>query len=215
MGRAPCVLILEADARLRASYTDVLRRAAFTVLDVGTLNEAELHLSSECWISHAFDFLVLDLESPVAERLALVERAIALEPAPSVAVVSDFRNGAHAPVLTRLGAHFVTKPLEPNDLLELLEVLAERRLDFPVRYAREHGLSGRELETMCHELAGRSLEEAASRSDCTAATLRTYWRRIFRKTGMRSRREVASDVMLRWSQTLRCGGVAEQRQRRR
>jgi two-component system, OmpR family, response regulator CpxR len=63
------------------------------------------------------------------------------------------------------------------------------------RFARAHALSSRETGVLTLSAAGLHRKEVAFRLGCSAGTVDTYWRRIFRKTATASQCEVLAALL--------------------
>ncbi len=59
-------------------------------------------------------------------------------------------------------------------------------------FAREYGLSAREIEVIALTAAGIRGRELAARMSCSIHTVREYWQRVQRKTGIASRGAVVA-----------------------
>ena len=62
-------------------------------------------------------------------------------------------------------------------------------------YSGVHGLSGQESRLLLSAVQGTADKRIASDWGCSRATVSTYWKRIFAKTGMRPQREVLAHLV--------------------
>jgi len=62
-------------------------------------------------------------------------------------------------------------------------------------YSGVHGLSGQESRLLLGAVQGTADKLIASEWGCSRATVSTYWKRIFAKTGMRPQREVLAHLV--------------------
>jgi len=62
-------------------------------------------------------------------------------------------------------------------------------------YSGVHGLSGQESRLLLGAVQGTADKLIASDWGCSRATVSTYWKRIFAKTGMRPQREVLAHLV--------------------
>jgi DNA-binding CsgD family transcriptional regulator len=62
-------------------------------------------------------------------------------------------------------------------------------------YSGVHGLSGQESRLLLDAVQGTADKLIASDWGCSRATVSTYWKRIFAKTGMRPQREVLAHLV--------------------
>lgn len=62
-------------------------------------------------------------------------------------------------------------------------------------YSGVHGLSGQESRLLLGAVQGVADKLIASEWGCSRATVSTYWKRIFVKTGMRPQREVLAHLV--------------------
>ena len=83
----------------------------------------------------------------------------------------------------------------PRNALLALTVTMHRRpgptvSGFVQRFGQREGLSARETAVLTLAALGIHRKEAASRLGCSAGTVDTYWRRIFKKTRSSSQAEI-------------------------
>ncbi len=197
------VLVVEDVTSAREALVRMLESFGYEPTAVATLGEAQPHMSPREWLKNPFDVLLLDLKLPDGDSIPLVEAASELNPWPVVVVVTAFLDAAYALALSRLGALYAPKPFSTEELGEMMRIVEERRHDYPVRYGRIHGLSGRETEAVRHALKGLSHGAAARAMGVSVTTIKTLWHRIFRKTGFSTHQKVISDLIEHWSRERR------------
>jgi LmbE family N-acetylglucosaminyl deacetylase/CheY-like chemotaxis protein len=127
-GISPILLVEDDDilARLLVEILGVLGDVVWSA----SAEEAEGYLESRRW-----DLIVADVELPGRTGLEVVERARALHPLCSMLIVSGRSSFEYAVGAIRAGADdYLTKPLDPEALLEKARELLER-----TRARREKG----------------------------------------------------------------------------
>jgi DNA-binding NarL/FixJ family response regulator len=162
--------------------------------------------SPERWRDTPFRYVFLELTLPDGNGEDLLDRLAALCPRPGVAVVTGFLDAKRALTLHGRCGVVVPKPADQQVLLGLLNVLAQRSSGHSIvdEFATLHSLSLQERRLLGTAVRGRSNDDAAHELGCSSVTVRTYWGRIFRKTGCTSAREVLAGLLrfvLDWDRT--------------
>src|SRR5262245_1065379 len=191
---------------VRETFVQSLDELGYDARGVGTLRDARRLVNPESWQRHPFDVLLVDLKLPDGESIPLIEVAVELDPWPVVVAITAFLDDAYALTFTRLGALYVPKPIGDKNLSELMDLVEQRRSDFPSRYARARRLSARETEALRHTLKGLTWEETSKEMGVGVSTIKTMWRRIFKKTGMTSQQKLVSDLIDHWTRESALGG---------
>lgn len=94
--------------------------------------------------------------------------------------------------LARAGIAMLSGAVPASFVLSLAETL----LSDPVTtYARAQSLSAREEAVLRGAALGLDFTETARNLSCSAETVRTYWKRIFQKTGQRTQRDVLAHLL--------------------
>lgn len=109
----PRILIVEDNEASRRGLRQLLTNAGYTVLSAGTFDEGKQAVADG-----APDLLIADVRLGKFNGLHLV--ASAPHALPSI-IVSGFPDAVIEAEALRLGAHYVTKPIEPKALLALIE----------------------------------------------------------------------------------------------
>ena len=109
----PRILIVEDNEASRRGLRQLLSNAGYTVLTAGTFDEGKQAVADG-----APDLLIADVRLGKFNGLHLV--AAAPHALPSI-IVSGFPDPVIEAEALRLGAHYVTKPIEPKALLALIE----------------------------------------------------------------------------------------------
>ncbi|MEM1031772.1 MAG: response regulator transcription factor [Myxococcota bacterium] len=189
------VLMVEDDAVLVRSYERLFSRWGWTVDSCSTLAEAKRTLSRK-----RYDVALLDIKLPDGQATDLLGPLRRGNARPAVVVMSAHYEAQHALLMMGRCDAFVPKPAEIGVLRQVMERAATahrgRTRPLPVEaYARHHGLSGRETELLI--LAAEGLEDDAicTRLAVQGNTLKTYWKRIFKKTGEHTQRSVMGAVL--------------------
>jgi DNA-binding response OmpR family regulator len=122
--RAPCLLIVDDDAEMRAWLAQVLRRRGYQYVEAATGPEALSKLQA-----NGFDLVLLDLHLPGVEGTELIERAQAL-PTDAAIIVLTARptlESAVAAVRVRAVIDYLIKPVPVDALLAAVERALEER----------------------------------------------------------------------------------------
>jgi CheY-like chemotaxis protein len=127
--KAAKVLITDDESGIRLMLRTALESDGFNVLEASNGSEAMDQIAR-----HHPDLLVLDLNMPVMDGMAVMNRLHALAgPKPRVIVLTAYGSVPTAVKATRLGAvDFLEKPITPTDLRQAVHsVLEEPELDSP------------------------------------------------------------------------------------
>jgi two-component system, NtrC family, response regulator AtoC len=134
------LLLVEYDAGLRTAITLDLEDAGYEVEAVGSVKEAAHALQKR-----RVDLLLVDLKLPDGSGLDVLAVAKEIEPPPRSIVMTGFPEVGSAVEAMKRGAHdYVTKPLEPDDLVMTVQRAAEsvkltRRLEHFERTVQREG----------------------------------------------------------------------------
>ncbi|WP_373974623.1 response regulator transcription factor [Chitinibacter sp. SCUT-21] len=111
-----CVII-DDDAIIRNLMSALLRQLEFTVIgDVG-----HAHDGLKLCMDHNPTVVLLDINLPETDGLALLPQLLKLNPQPKVIMVSGEATGEHVREALTLGASgFVVKPFTPARLLDAI-----------------------------------------------------------------------------------------------
>ncbi|PYQ38462.1 MAG: hypothetical protein DMF77_24020 [Acidobacteria bacterium] len=156
------VLVVEDEAYVRDSLTEILRERGYEIVEAGTAGDAVRVLA------HApIDVVLTDFRLPGADGLALVKQIQSTSPEVPVVVLTGQGTIASAVECLKSGASdYLLKPADPEALEVALErALAGRALRREVQYLRA---AGREVEPLGQSPAWRrALEmiDAAAASD--------------------------------------------------
>jgi DNA-binding NarL/FixJ family response regulator len=188
---ARTLLIIDDDERVlknwRRLLADSVAIAAATTFEAGWTATEQAR-----WHERPFDYVFLDLQLPDGNGKDLLGRLNAVEPRPAVAVISGFLDAHEALTIHSQCVIAVPKPADRDVLLGLLALLEGSRsgASLIARFATEYALSPQETRLLMAAANETRNEDAADQLGCTHATVRSYWRRIFVKTGRSSAREV-------------------------
>jgi DNA-binding NtrC family response regulator len=156
------VLVVEDEAYVRDSLTEILRERGYDVVEAGTVGDAVRVLA------HApIDVVLTDFRLPGADGLALVKQIQSTSPDVPVVVLTGQGTIASAVECLKSGASdYLLKPADPEALEVALErALAGRALRREVQYLRA---AGRDAEPLGQSLAWRQaldMIDAAAVSD--------------------------------------------------
>ena len=128
------VLIVDEDVAVRSACCEIAARRGFTPHAVENLATARSLLRG-----NSVDILLLDLKSPGAPGLELLEEVKMLHPEMAVIVMTAFATVNSAVEAMRTGADdYLTKPFALEELAAVLERAAERRtIDIASRQLRD------------------------------------------------------------------------------
>ena len=127
--KQPCILITDDEANIRLMLRTALESDGYEVLEASNGREA-----LEVIKQNSPDLMVLDLNMPVLDGMAVLEQMKAMRlTKPRVIVLTAYGSIPAAVKATRLGAvDFLEKPTTPSDLRETIRsVLNEPGLDSP------------------------------------------------------------------------------------
>ncbi len=117
------ILIADDEPSLRHVLTVFLTEHGYEVRAVANGLEAEHELSTR-----QFDILISDVRMPKMEGFALIDRALALVPDLTILMMSAYGSKEQAIEAVRRGAYdFLEKPFKPDEVLLLLQKIAERQ----------------------------------------------------------------------------------------
>jgi DNA-binding NarL/FixJ family response regulator len=187
----PRILVVENDSAVLRHWSQIL--AGHAVLQCApTFAAAWEATSAERWRDVPCDYVFLELRLPDGNGEDLLDRLAALCPRPGVAVVTGFLDARRALALHGRCGIVVPKPADQQILLRILTLLGPTSSGDSIidDFASRYSLSFQERRLLFAAVRETSNDDAASELGCSCATVRTYWGRIFRKTGCTSAREV-------------------------
>lgn len=115
---------------------------------------------------------------------------------PAVVCLTSYDYPQYADAAMRLGASgFVVKTAPTAELLDAIRRAAAGGIAFGVRPGRGVMLSDREREVVALIVAGASNDEIGSRLGISARTVESHLRRLFDRTAVASRTELASRAL--------------------
>jgi DNA-binding NarL/FixJ family response regulator len=138
------------------------------------------------------DVLLLDLRLGQESGFDLLREA-AGAPLPAVVCLTSYDYPQYADAAMRLGAAgFVVKTAPTAELLDAIRRAAAGGLAFGVRPGRAVALSARERQVVELIVAGASNDEIGARLGISARTVESHLRRLFNRTEVASRTELAA-----------------------
>lgn len=185
------VLVVEPDDGMFMTMCRLLLGHA-QVLRARTFDAAWQRARPQSWRDLPFDYVLLELALPDGDGADLLGEFDALEPRPGVAVITAVLDARRALALHGRCAIVVPKPVDRETLLGILGTLsaAGTSRSLVTEFARTHRLSNQETRLLLAAARNRTNDEAADDLGCASATVRSYWVRIFEKTGCHGAREV-------------------------
>ena len=128
------LLVVDEDESVRTACAEIAAKMGFVVTSAADPGSARAILKHE-----KMDLLLLDLKSPSAGGLALLEEVKGLQPETNVIVMTAFATVTSAVEAMRIGAdEYLTKPFALEELVERLGRAGERRhFDLESRRIRE------------------------------------------------------------------------------
>lgn len=119
------VLVVEDAARLRASLTDGLRAAGYSVDSAADGRDGLIHAQTT-----EYDVIVLDIMLPEIDGLAVLQKLRGARSTTPVLILSARDRTAHRVAGLRAGADdYLVKPFEFEELLARIEALCRRTRD--------------------------------------------------------------------------------------
>ena len=137
------ILILDDELAIRKSLEEQLRRKRFSARSVGTLKEAEEHLSKD-----EFDLLFVDVNLPDGVGTDLLERVADMPDAPMVVIITGNGTIESAVNCMRAGAFdYIIKPFSLSQIDVILKKAQDYRKLLKVNQflAKESGQGDKEL----------------------------------------------------------------------
>jgi DNA-binding NarL/FixJ family response regulator len=179
------VLIVDDDAAIARGWTRILRLNGWRVAHAASLHQARTTIRRRPHIRVA----LVDVGLPDGTGLALLDDLNELRPRPAIVIVTSAPDaGLSADTLGRVDA-VVPKPLSGRLLLDIAQkVTRERTIAHAAAFAAAHDFSARETEILELACCGADDEACARHLDCGLATIKTYWKRIYAKSGHRGQR---------------------------
>jgi len=189
------VLVVEDNSSLVRSYERLFGLWGWKLDTCDTLARAKRRLSR----SH-YDVVLLDIKLPDGQATDLLGPLRRQRARPGVVVMSAHYEAEHALVLMGQCDAFLPKPVAVDTLRKVIERAAVsdrgRMRPSPAEsFALHHGLSDRETEVLLSATQGHDDERICKLLDVQSGTVRTYWKRIFKKTGEHNQRNVMGAVL--------------------
>lgn len=190
------VLVVEDDTAVARSYARVFCRMGFDVSSCSCLAGARAALRA----ASGFTIALVDIGLPDGSGMELVEEILAEYPEIVPVVASGRLDAAASLECWRRGVLAVNKPFVGEQLEALVQQVVGRHDHWTERveaFARANALSRQEHGVVRCAVHGLDLEATATTLGCAPLTADTYWRRVFAKTGLRSKLAVVAAVARR------------------
>ncbi len=141
------------------------------------------------------DVLLLDLRLGQESGFSLLREADEGR-LPAVVCLTSYDYPQFAAAAMRLGAAgFVVKTAPTSELLDAIRRAASGGMAFGIRPGRDVMLSAREREVVQLIVGGASNDEIGTRLGISTRTVESHLRRLFAKTGVASRTELAARAL--------------------
>jgi DNA-binding NtrC family response regulator len=119
----PNILVVDDEAVVRESLRDWFSEQGYPVDIAASAREALLKLTEARW-----DILVTDIKMPGMDGLELQARVKKIDPEMAIVIMTAYASIETANQAIREGAYdYVTKPLDPDDLEQIVNRAAERQ----------------------------------------------------------------------------------------
>lgn len=189
------VLVVEDNDSLVRSYERLFRMWGWNMDACESLARARRRLAK-----NRYDVVILDIKLPDGEATELLGPLRRQRARPGVIVTSAHYAAEHALVLMGQCDAFVPKPVAVDTLRRVIEraAVSDRGRVRPSpaeAFASHHGLSERETEVLLAATQGHEDETICKLLEVQSGTVRTYWKRIFKKTGEHNQRNVMGAVL--------------------
>jgi DNA-binding NarL/FixJ family response regulator len=184
------VLIVDDDPVMRDVLSRFLRRAAFEVMEVGSVVAALDELMAAARNNRQYDHAVVDLVLKDGDGEDVVRACESLSPRPNIIVLSGNIDSRRALDLSGR-CLYLPKPVGSKTLLEALQ----KRRDPINDFVEAHGLTARERDAVIVAANGLFNEEAADALGVTKEGLRKRWRQICAKTGCTTQQRVLAKLI--------------------
>lgn len=182
------ILIADDHVVVRLGLEMLIRNTAQTpaLIEHATSGDIVLSLLRQ----QEFDILVMDMNMPGLNGLALLEKVLKIQPLLKVLVLSVNPEEFFAPKCLQLGAYgFVSKNSGDDELRKAVSSLIQGNPYFPGQTKQAEGdqlnvlkqLSTRELDVTMLLLQGKGTMEIAAALDISPSTASTFKGRIFKK----------------------------------
>lgn len=190
--RATRVLLVDDEKRVLKVWQRVLVDAFFDVRVASSLADARPEIQAE-----GLDVVILDNILGDGRGTELLDDIERLVPRPRVAMVSGYLDGDLVVELATRCEAMVPKPLSAQSILQLVRRLAVDKVanDADLPFCFHHRLSHRELQVVCLASRGHSNKIVAAELGCSVATIKSYWKRVFAKTGRKTRTDVTAAMI--------------------
>ena len=200
------VMVIDDHTLFRSGLSELLERRGIEVCAaVGDGDEG-------CRLAAGLqpEVVLLDLRMPGLDGLSVLERLVALDPAPAVVMLTTSSDERDLVASLRAGARgYLLKDMEPERLVDSLAAVVDGEMvvapemtsvlakvvkgdaTAPGQRGRFSSLTPREFEILRHLAEGRSNKAIARELGITDGTVKLHVRSILRKLDVRSRVEAA------------------------
>lgn len=193
------VLIIEDHLLISSALESIL----ITMESESVVTEAETFPEGLDLVSKEnFDLIILDIDVPGGENVAMIEKIRAFQPEISILIHTGFREELYALPYLRAGADgFISKNAPREELIKALGTLKNKRRYVSPRMQQQllgqvtsplddkrvnplSGLSPREVQVLELIMEGKWTKEIATIMNLKENTISTFKKRIFVKLGV-------------------------------
>lgn len=194
----PRVLVVDDNEQWTRAACRALTASAFSVTVTFSLLDAT-YVVQTVQDGEGFAVVLLDLflgDGMGTDLLPLIAR---LRPQPRVALISGYLDGDRAVDLHGKCEVTICKPISNPKLVKLTKMLASSVAieDWTTGFCHRYSLSERESAVLGFAAFGVQNKQIADRMACALSTVVSYWKRIFQKTGSRTKVEVLA-LFIQW-----------------
>lgn len=188
------VLIVEDDPAAQTTLERVLRHEGYHTVVASSVDEAQCVLRYE-----PCDVVITDIRMPRKDGIDLLRFVKKHWPNTEVILITAFASIDSAVAALREGAaDYVTKPYDPQYLLEKIRRCLQGRVDREgldiVTLAEHYRLTGREQQIIGQLIEGRSNSRIANELCITEGTVKNHLTTIFQKFAVRSRTQLLAKL---------------------
>lgn len=189
-------LVVEDEAIVAAALARTLARSSRGKVDVARSVEAGLRAAD----APGYDGALVDVRLPDGSGLAVVRRLREVRAMTRIVVMTGFATREIANATHMLGASFLWKPIDPEDLRAFVASMAIAAAT-PISLGEAHDairaaheLSPQQSRFLASAVGGASIREIARAENLKPSSAKTQVRRLLKKCGCSTMRELVLHV---------------------